>query len=233
MPTESNPSGEGSRQIVHLQPKEQLAMPLLPGSSGLLLPAPDLRLVNDDCTWTVFRRVGTKGNGGLDCVYLGEYEVKIARQMTKEQFCAQDTKASLRPIGSLGRYFIKMRARIALRKRGTLPAQDPESEEMLVNEEVVKMRKKTGQDPNQDDVLQALRRGDETFDILRMRCMSYDHKFIRHVEAAVAAWKQAKKEAYEDMAQAPPAGAQPLVESLDRRLPSELPQRNAPLEKVE
>lgn len=66
-----------------------------------------------------------------------------------------------------------------------------------------------------------------------MRCMSYDHKFIRHVEAAVAAWKQAKKEAYEDMAQAPPAGAQPLVESLDRRLPSELPQRNAPLEKVE
>jgi hypothetical protein len=101
MPAENNPSGEGSRQIVHLQPKEQLAMPLLPGSSGLLLPAPDLRLVNDDCTWTVFRRVGTKGNGGSDCVYLGEYEVKVTGQMTKEQFCAQDTKASLRPIGSL------------------------------------------------------------------------------------------------------------------------------------
>lgn len=95
MPAENNPSGEGSRKIVHLQPKEQLAMPLLPGSSGLLLPAPDLRLVNDDCTWTVFRRVGTKGNGGSDCVYLGEYKVKVAGQMTKEQFCAQDPEVSL------------------------------------------------------------------------------------------------------------------------------------------
>lgn len=54
-----------------------------------------------------------------------------------------------------------MRARIALRKLGVLPAQDPELEETLVNEEVVKMRKKIGQEPDQRDVLQALRRGDE------------------------------------------------------------------------
>ena len=54
-----------------------------------------------------------------------------------------------------------MRARIALRKAGVLPAQDLESEEGLVNEEVVKMRKKQGKPVDQDDVLGALRRGDE------------------------------------------------------------------------
>ena len=144
-----------------------------------------------------------------------------------------------------------MRARIELRKSGLLPTQDIESEENLVNEQVAKIRKKTGLELAMDDVVQALRRGDEvcephspsslwdaysvvtqTFDILRMRCVSYDHRFIRHVEAAVAAWKQAKKEAYEGMAQATTADTPPSTEHLDRVLSSDVPQGNTPVEKV-
>ena len=54
-----------------------------------------------------------------------------------------------------------MRCRIALRKAGVLPVDNKIEEEQLVNAEEVKVKANRGTYVTEDDILQALYRGDE------------------------------------------------------------------------
>ncbi|KAJ3524336.1 hypothetical protein NMY22_g11043 [Coprinellus aureogranulatus] len=219
MPAETNPYYNVQRMIVHLQPKDHPAMPLFPGHSGILLGSLNSHFNCDKGTWTVFRKLGhANGNGGGESVYLGEYKVEIVGQMTKEQFCAQNSSVQHRQAKEMSRStrlgLLRMQARIALRRDGVLPVSDTETECKILGEEMGKMRKKQGRSVTEGELIQSLRRGDEvstsksslpasthtpdaqkTFDIVRMQFIEYDHKFINHIEVAMDAWKQEKRKA--------------------------------------
>jgi hypothetical protein len=57
--------------------------------------------------------------------------------------------------------YVSMRARIALRKAGVLPVDDAKEEDMLVKAEMDKVKGNKGTQVTEDDIIQALDRGDE------------------------------------------------------------------------
>ncbi|KIM36928.1 hypothetical protein M413DRAFT_448847 [Hebeloma cylindrosporum] len=122
--------------------------------------------------------------------YLGEYNSVICGKMTPLQFSNQSTKVKRAWATSLVRrnaadLCSAMRARIALRKEGSIPLtpSDSDAEDDLVYEELEAFRKGRGNIVTEDDIISAFSRGDETMDIIRMTCVKYDHVFATDIEA--------------------------------------------------
>ena len=57
--------------------------------------------------------------------------------------------------------YIAMRCRIALRKAGVLPVDNEIEEQRLVEAEKIKVKANRGTEVTEDDILQALERGEE------------------------------------------------------------------------
>lgn len=133
--------------------------------------------------------------------YLGEYESELCGQMSAEQFKDQPQKAKeawaeLLIKGKAFDVYVAMRARIALRKHNVFPLEPqaledgkPETDEQvaeraksLEDEEIKAIKRNKGRKVDSGDVIRAFSRGDEAIDVIRMRCVSYDHVFAQDLQ---------------------------------------------------
>jgi len=162
-------------------------MPIQPGHAGLLFTSRQEILSNGP--WTVFCKPPETGKALW--LYLGEYANVLCGKMTKEEFGIQSDVVKKEWAKKLLRMkqfdvYLSMRARIALRKVGVLPVDDAREEEMLVKAEMDKVRGNKGTEVTEDDIVEALNRGDEGIDIIRMTCVEYDHLFAHDIKLKFA-----------------------------------------------
>ncbi|KAJ7639977.1 hypothetical protein DFH06DRAFT_1430546, partial [Mycena polygramma] len=151
-------------------------LPCSPGAAGLIFASRLEITVDYDLPWALFRK--DRPSGGAVWRYMGDYRNRRCGSLTAEQFASQSQTVK-KEWGNLlikakkCTVYVEMRARIALRKAGI------DFDEDRVAEEVKSIRKKTRTLPVTDeDVIDALSRGDEAIDIIKMECISYDHEFV-------------------------------------------------------
>ncbi|KAJ6509855.1 hypothetical protein DFH09DRAFT_271317 [Mycena vulgaris] len=154
-------------------------MPLHPGDPGILC---SVRLEMTDGPRSVFTR--TRRDGHDVWVYLGEFASEVVGKLTPQQFDAQSPQfreawGSKIPIPKKKWLaYREMRARIALRKAG-----------LAITDTSVAAEVRGADIPvTPDDVIQALRWGEEAISVVRMRCVSYDRAFVQVLAAARANW---------------------------------------------
>ncbi|KAJ7148032.1 hypothetical protein C8R43DRAFT_1108097 [Mycena crocata] len=164
-------------------------LPAEPGAAGLIF-ASRLEITRDP-PWALFCKDATNTRNAV-WRYMGDYENERCGSLTPMQFRSQEAKV-LQAWGELVLKarkvdaYISMRARIALRKAGMTTEPDDVAREVAV----VRAVKRTGVNglPVQpQDVVQALCRGDETVDLIRLKCVSYDHAFEKDMAARLAVW---------------------------------------------
>ncbi|KAF5322664.1 hypothetical protein D9619_002219 [Psilocybe cf. subviscida] len=164
--------------MLHLNP----SMPSSPGAPGLVFASRHEILHNPP--WTLFCK--RKNEKPAVWLYLGEYESELVGKLTPEQFMAQsevvqDHWAELITTQQVQVCYMSMRARIVLRAAGSIPIDNKEREEALVNEEVEKIRRGKGKKVTTRQILEAFSNGDEGVDIIRMKCVKYDHVFAHDI----------------------------------------------------
>ncbi|KAJ7093410.1 hypothetical protein B0H15DRAFT_157850 [Mycena belliarum] len=162
------------RSLVFPQADLNPFLPAHPGAAGLIFAS--RREITKDPPWALF----CKDHSCRTAVwqYMGDYENDVAGQLTAAQFRSQRPEVKQqwgRHIAKSKHWpvYVGMRARIALRKAG-LPLE-PEREAR----EIAKIKAKSGKGMplEPETVVDALSAGDERIDIIRMRCVSYDHTF--------------------------------------------------------
>ncbi|KAJ7022452.1 hypothetical protein C8F04DRAFT_1137956 [Mycena alexandri] len=171
-------------------------LPHAPGAPGLIF-ASRMEIVEDPTPptppWALFLKDNPSGKAVWR--YMGDYRNRRCGNLTAEQFKSQTPevkqKWGSRLLASRQHpVYVAMRARIALRKAGVavVPGDDAEAREM----KMVKAEKK-GKPPlkalhlEEQDIVAALSRGDETIDIIRLECVSYDHAFVAELARRYAA----------------------------------------------
>ncbi|KAJ7728325.1 hypothetical protein B0H16DRAFT_1894147 [Mycena metata] len=114
---------------------------------------------------------------GSEMEYLGHYQNEVIGKLTPEQYEAQSSEFRAKWASSIRsdkKYNTshRMRAKIALRKRGaTLTPQ-------AILSEMQQMKRGEGDDITVEDVIRAFRRGEEYLNVVRTKCLSYDRDFI-------------------------------------------------------
>ncbi|TFK23032.1 hypothetical protein FA15DRAFT_493930 [Coprinopsis marcescibilis] len=191
-----NPSGRTLRNMVLPMLDMNPAMPLRPGEPGLMFASRHEILSNEP--WSLFcHHLSSKKAVWR---YLGEYESVLVGKMTATQFKAQRGEVQHRWAKLLVEQvshdvYTRMRARIALRKAGFIPSGDGVKDEELVTEEAEAISGKRSRRPvNAYDIIQAFSRGDEGIDIIRMKCVKYDHVFMNDIECKFANYDQMLEE---------------------------------------
>ncbi|EDR00627.1 uncharacterized protein LACBIDRAFT_313095 [Laccaria bicolor S238N-H82] len=194
----TNPSNPGTvRRMVWPQIEMNPLMPSVAGHPGIVFASRHEILENPP--WTAWCRC-LESPKAMWC-YLGEYESELCGQMSAEQFKDQPQKAKeawaeLLIKGKAFDVYVAMRARIALRKHNVFPLEPqaledgkPETDEQvaeraksLEDEEIKAIKRNKGRKVDSGDVIRAFSRGDEAIDIIRMRCVSYDHVFAQDLQ---------------------------------------------------
>ncbi|KAJ3547311.1 hypothetical protein NMY22_g1705 [Coprinellus aureogranulatus] len=219
IPRDKNPSGNRPRHIWFVDCLDHPNVPNAPGESGLVFGL-DTRERNPTTNgpWSVFGRP----NGKL-WTYFGEYDNTKVSSLTKEQFCAQTFAVRILSRGrrrgpahplvihQAKKQWVKTeklildrmpnayrRARLALLKEGV---HDMQRLATMTAERVADKERGVVPDISEEDVLDAYKRGYERVSVIRMRCVGYDHAFIRHVETACS------KVTQESQAKTPSFGA--------------------------
>ncbi|KAJ7022460.1 hypothetical protein C8F04DRAFT_1402359 [Mycena alexandri] len=164
-----------------------------PGQPGLLftLSLEMTMPVAGGAAITVFSRKYNKRKG-MVWKYLGEYVHEAVGKLKPEQYAVQSAQFhekwahNILNSNKAPLPFRLMRAKIALRKHNvpTTPA--------AIDAEVKQKRKKIPL--TADEVSRAFERGEQYLNIVRMRCVSYDHKFVQMLAAEEAAWMDHTKE---------------------------------------
>ncbi|KJA24212.1 hypothetical protein HYPSUDRAFT_537479 [Hypholoma sublateritium FD-334 SS-4] len=190
IPAETNPSGPGRRCIMFPTLALNPLMPSTPGMHGLVFAS--RREILNSGTWTVFcKRSNAKPAVWL---YVGEYENTLAGTMKAEEFnqqtlLVQREWATQLMDCKLHDCYVSMRARIALRKAGQLPVTGQmgeakaAEEDRRVNDEIIAVKNNRGLPVNKEDIIEAFCKGEEAIDVIRMRCVAYDHVFAEDMRA--------------------------------------------------
>ncbi|KAJ7715819.1 hypothetical protein B0H16DRAFT_1741669 [Mycena metata] len=205
-------------------------MPSHPGQPGLLFTL-SLEVtipVGNAGPISVFSRKYNKRQG-MVWRYLGEYVHEAVRKLKPEQYAVQSPQFhekwahNILNSNKAPLPFRLVRAKIALRKFNVPTTA------AAINAEVKQKRKKIPL--TADEVSRAFERGEQYLNIVRMRCVSYDHEFVRMLAAEEAVWMdsdglQDTKEP-EAQAQTPVSGRQ--LRNEDRvQKPSEVNSRPSP-----
>ncbi|KIK01843.1 hypothetical protein K443DRAFT_132155 [Laccaria amethystina LaAM-08-1] len=193
----ANPSSSTLRRMVWPQIEMNPLMPSIPGHPGIVFASRHEILENPP--WTVWCRCLESPTAMWS--YLGEYESELCGEMSAEQFRdqpqkAKDAWAELLMKGKAFDVYVAMRARIALRKHNVIPLErlvledgKPETDEQvavrsksLEDGEIKAIKHKKGLEVESEDIIRAFSCGDEAIDIIRMRCVSYDHVFAQDLQ---------------------------------------------------
>ncbi|KAJ7715832.1 hypothetical protein B0H16DRAFT_496031 [Mycena metata] len=158
-------------------------LPARPGAPGLMCSVRQ-RMLNG-APWSVFLRLPHKMDNQMVWFYFGEYTFEIVPgSLTPAEFTGQsDGFQSSWAKNILDRVvdaddYVRMRARIGLRKRGHATTEDNVAVEMAQ----IRQKKSTNRRAakvTKADVIGALTRGEERIPLVRMKCISYDHEFAQ------------------------------------------------------
>ncbi|CAA7270712.1 unnamed protein product [Cyclocybe aegerita] len=165
------------RRLVFAQPNMNPDMPSSPGAPGMIYASRHEIVQNPP--WTVFYKSTLKP---ALWTYVGEYESVVSGQLSAAQFSSQ--KADFKKgwaeqliTAKEQTVYVRMRARIALRKAGLIPLADEKEEARLIEKEVKAVVRSSGLPVREQDLIDALCRGEENIDIIQMTCVKYDHEF--------------------------------------------------------
>ncbi|KAF9461887.1 hypothetical protein BDZ94DRAFT_1323092 [Collybia nuda] len=178
-------STDKSRNFIFPTPDINPDMPTIPGNPGLLLSC---RREMTQVICTLFSRNETKP---ARWEYIGEYESRLLRQLSALEFTQQTQamkNAWAKKIIKVKKWpvYTGIRARIFLRKDGQALTDEN------VEAEILRITSKATQSGalNASDVIKALERGEEQLDIIRMTCVSYDHRFVKDIITQSKSWTQ-------------------------------------------
>ncbi|TFK75053.1 hypothetical protein BDN72DRAFT_607116 [Pluteus cervinus] len=205
-PGSSSSSHPKGRPIVFPEPELNPEIPREPGAPGLIFAS--RHEILEHPPWSVFRKVSGSASPVV-WTYLGEYKNELCGKMTAAQFQQQRPEVKERWGGLVVKAkqcnaYVAMRARIGLRKAH--PGK-PISEKD-VEKEMVKIKK--GYNPisvSDKDVIKAFCDGDEGVDIIKMRCVGYDHKFVNHFAMTYKTWQKQQKQPQGSVGDAAPKSA--------------------------
>ncbi|KAJ7615576.1 hypothetical protein FB45DRAFT_1024663 [Roridomyces roridus] len=163
------------------QPELNPLLPTSPGKAGLIFSS--RRKLVEEGPWALFcRSVSSKK---VVWRYIGEYEAEVCGQFQQQNSVVKQHWAEHIRKAKQHEVYIKMRARIALRKAGRDPTDDG-----AVAQEV----KHPSLSVTKDDILEALESGEEGVNIIRLKCVSYDREFAVRMERDFDGWISQPKE---------------------------------------
>ncbi|KAF9461886.1 hypothetical protein BDZ94DRAFT_1323091 [Collybia nuda] len=171
-------STDQSRDFIFPTPDSNPHMPTTPGYPGLLLSC---RRDMTEYICTMFSRAFLKP---AQWEYMGEYRSQLAGQLTPYTFRQQtqatkDAWAHKLRTARKWPVYTAIRARIYLRKKKkALTDENIQAEIERITEKGTE-----GGSLTDRDVIDALERGDEQIDIIRMTCVSYDYPFFKDMIA--------------------------------------------------
>ncbi|KAF9001623.1 hypothetical protein BDZ89DRAFT_1081679 [Hymenopellis radicata] len=144
-----------------------------------------------DPPWYVFSKRMVEGKARWE--YCGSYQTTNVGNIEAEQFKGFPRNVQTRWGGliaeSMSRtqpVYVKMRVRIGLRKLGETVTEsrvDSEADTIFKS----KKGERKGVQVTSEDVIRALGAGEEHLNILRMRCVGYDHAFVDDLKRDIAA----------------------------------------------
>lgn len=164
-------SSLSKRMVALPQKRYNPALPYRPGAHGLLF---SMRHHIVGQTIALFVKEGTQALW----TYYGEYKGELCGKVTKEVFInqadevKQDWAQKILVQKSDG--YLSVKARISLRKYGQSVTDSSVKNVM----DRLKTRPKNGQDLGTRDIIDALVRGDEGLEIIRLECVGFDHSLV-------------------------------------------------------
>ncbi|KAF8177598.1 hypothetical protein BJ912DRAFT_1063501 [Pholiota molesta] len=99
--------------------------------------------------------------------------------------------------------YFAMRARIALRLASIIPMDDKDEEERIISEEVDSIKKDRGRPVSSDNIIAAFSDGDEEIDIVRVKCVQYDHAFADDLKSRFRVFKSVQPDRSKKSEEAP------------------------------
>ncbi|KAJ7726761.1 hypothetical protein B0H16DRAFT_263158 [Mycena metata] len=169
------------RAVICPTPGPNPYLPARPGAPGLMCSVRQM-MVNG-APWSVF--LPKEMHNHTVWFYFGEYIFELVPgSLTTAEFAEQNdvfqsswVKSILDRVVDADDY-VRMRARIGLRKRGHATTEDNVAVEMAQ----IRQKKSTNRRAakvTKADVIGALTRGEERIPLVRMKCISYDHEFAQ------------------------------------------------------
>ncbi|KAF9064766.1 hypothetical protein BDP27DRAFT_126325 [Rhodocollybia butyracea] len=187
----STPNNPRPRPILFPFYEENPDLPAHPGATGIILTAREDILEIQPVS--IFINYAGRGHSPSVWLYSGDYELENCAVMTGEQFSRQPRKTKERwgnSILDLKRdVWSLMRARIYLRKQG-IPLT-----EQSVHAEHQKIKAKRSGPVELQDVIDAFVNEEEHLNIIRMKCVTYDHDFIEDLKTRHEVWLKSPKKA--------------------------------------
>ncbi|KAJ3500303.1 hypothetical protein NLJ89_g9860 [Agrocybe chaxingu] len=196
------------RIAIYPKPDMNPKTPNIPGASGFLYASRE-----DVITSAPFSLFYKACKAPVQWKYLGEYKTEVYGKMSGNSFASQPATFKNTWAGHIlnKQNYARIRARIALRRAGhqvsdeeelnTTIDEDSQSENALeepvkkaakdnVGDEVSAIINGKGLPVTEQDIIDALSRGDEGIKIVRMTCILYDHDFAHDIERRFVAWKE-------------------------------------------
>ncbi|KAJ6471592.1 hypothetical protein C8R47DRAFT_745030 [Mycena vitilis] len=179
------------RHAVFPQPNMNPLLPSSPGAAGLTF-ASRMDITEDfESPWALFCK--DRPSGGAVWRYMGDYRNRRCGTLTADQFSSQSQAvqnqwghhiSTAKSKSATLDVYVSMRARVSLRKAGIV------FDDERVEQEKKKIREKqrTALPLASQDVIDALSRGDEAIDIIKMECISYDHEFVAEMSRRYDLW---------------------------------------------
>ncbi|KAK7053784.1 hypothetical protein R3P38DRAFT_2852129 [Favolaschia claudopus] len=157
--------------------------PRIPGAPGLFMaaigrPAKESTVEWTSHTYKVLTRLGTNDN-----LYMGEYIIRPADSLTKEEWTAQTPAMRNRWCKKLAKkdWGTITRTRIALRRRfGREPTFEEVDESIAANQKYREI--------NATDISQGFHHGEERLAVWTMKCVGYDEQFQRDLVRQINGW---------------------------------------------
>ncbi|PBL03231.1 hypothetical protein ARMGADRAFT_1069794 [Armillaria gallica] len=150
------------------------ALPSQPGAHGLLF---SMRHHVVGQTFALFVKEGTQALW----TYYGEYKGVLCGKVTKQVFIDQADEVkqdwAQKILVQKSDEYLSVKARISLRKCGQSVTDSNVKNEM----DRLKVMPKNRQDLRSRDIIDALVRGDEGLEIIRLECVGFDHSLVEDI----------------------------------------------------
>ncbi|KAJ7499705.1 hypothetical protein FB451DRAFT_1016214, partial [Mycena latifolia] len=182
--SEINYTRTGHRYFMYPSLKQNPDAPMMPGSPGLFLDAAGRSALKSKKPWAagynlkVLTRLGTN-----DFLYMGEYAIRPADSLAREEWTAQTQTMKNKWCKNLAKkdWGLITRARIALRRQLGRAPTFKQVETAIANDQ--KFPAITA-----GDIAQAFDNGDERLAVWTMECVGYDEQFQRDLVRQITGW---------------------------------------------
>ncbi|KAJ6615539.1 hypothetical protein B0H10DRAFT_2040925 [Mycena sp. CBHHK59/15] len=172
--SEKNFRKTGHRDFMYPSLVQNPDAPMVPGAPGLFLDATGQSAKDCKVGWAVEAHKVLTRLGTNDYLYMGNYAVRPAESLTRQEWNAQEPKMRNRWCAKLAKkdWGRITRTRIALRRRlGHKPSQNEVDEAMMSAQKYLNI--------TSEDIARAFDCGEERLAVWTMKCVGYDEQFQR------------------------------------------------------